>query len=201
MYRPLTIPTTWAAGAVSEQFKDCQLDMSPAPNTKGLLTSNGSISFFVSNLMQELKYERVPSGGAGNKMLMLLEGKGAAYIQDRGVSRWDTSGAQAVLEAHGGILAKLTSFIDKKEIQSYTYLKSSMNLDFESGVACLTPYNAADKASIKKGESVKAVDVGDVQPYANLCGLLALDCNSMQLTDEIYDAMLSAKEVAPPSFD
>ena len=39
-------------------------------------------------LIKELGFDRVPSGGAGNKMLMLLEGKGAAYIQDRGVSRW-----------------------------------------------------------------------------------------------------------------
>ena len=39
-------------------------------------------------LIKELSFDRVPSGGAGNKMLMLLEGKGAAYIQDRGVSRW-----------------------------------------------------------------------------------------------------------------
>jgi hypothetical protein len=39
-------------------------------------------------LIKQLNFDRVPSGGAGNKMLMLLEGKGAAYIQDRGVSRW-----------------------------------------------------------------------------------------------------------------
>ena len=46
------------------------------------------ISPFIVALIKELGYDRVPSGGAGNKMLMLLEGKGAAYIQDRGVSRW-----------------------------------------------------------------------------------------------------------------
>ena len=39
----------------------------------------------------------MPSGGAGNKLMMLLEGKGAVYIQDRGVSRWDTCGPQAVI--------------------------------------------------------------------------------------------------------
>jgi 3'-phosphoadenosine 5'-phosphosulfate (PAPS) 3'-phosphatase len=39
----------------------------------------------------------VPSGGAGNKMMMLLEGKGCVYIQDRGVSRWDTCGAQVFI--------------------------------------------------------------------------------------------------------
>lgn len=46
------------------------------------------ISPFIVALIKELSFDRVPSGGAGNKMLMLLEGKGAAYIQDRGVSRW-----------------------------------------------------------------------------------------------------------------
>jgi hypothetical protein len=46
------------------------------------------ISPFIVALIKQLNFDRVPSGGAGNKMLMLLEGKGAAYIQDRGVSRW-----------------------------------------------------------------------------------------------------------------
>ena len=31
-------------------------------------------SAFVETLMEELAFERVPSGGAGNKMMMLLEG-------------------------------------------------------------------------------------------------------------------------------
>jgi hypothetical protein len=52
------------------------------------LISNGSISPFIGHLIDELGYTRVRSGGAGNKMLMLLEGKGGCYIQDRGVSRW-----------------------------------------------------------------------------------------------------------------
>ena len=33
------------------------------------------ISPFLAKLIDELDYERVPSGGAGNKMLMLLEGE------------------------------------------------------------------------------------------------------------------------------
>lgn len=49
---------------------------------------NTGISPFIVALIAQLQFDRVPSGGAGNKMLMLLEGKGAAYIQDRGVSRW-----------------------------------------------------------------------------------------------------------------
>lgn len=43
-----------------------------------LLTTNGRISSFIESLIRELKFKRVASGGAGNKMLMLLEGKGTA---------------------------------------------------------------------------------------------------------------------------
>jgi 3'-phosphoadenosine 5'-phosphosulfate (PAPS) 3'-phosphatase len=88
VYRPITQPPTYAMGAASEGFVASQLDLAATPNVRGFLTSNGGISPFIAALIQKLDYERVPSGGAGNKMLMLLEGKGAAYIQDRGVSRW-----------------------------------------------------------------------------------------------------------------
>lgn len=201
VYRPLTHPPTWAAGALSEQFTASNLDMAPALNTRGLLTSNGGISSFVAKLIEELDYERVPAGGAGNKMLMLLEGKGTAYIQDRGVSRWDTSGAQAVIEAYGGKLSKLTTFMKSKELASYTYLKSDVNLDFEPGVANLTPFNCADKGSIKKGEVRSATNVEAVQPYSNLCGLIAVSNSAVPQLDTIYEATSRASKLAPPSFD
>ncbi len=43
VYRPITSPPTWAAGAASEKYADGVLDMQPhLENTKkGLLTSNG----------------------------------------------------------------------------------------------------------------------------------------------------------------
>jgi 3'(2'), 5'-bisphosphate nucleotidase len=88
VYRPITEPETFAMGAASEQFTQSHLDIPAVPNHTGLLTSNGGVSPFLVELMSKLGYQRVPSGGAGNKMLMLLEGKGGAYIQDRGVSRW-----------------------------------------------------------------------------------------------------------------
>jgi 3'(2'), 5'-bisphosphate nucleotidase len=204
VYRPLTQPlSTWAAGALSEKFIASHLDMAETKNSRGFLTSNGGISPFLAKLIEELDYERVPSGGAGNKMLMLLEGKGTAYIQDRGVSRWDTSGAQAVIEAHGGILSKLTSFIDRKEFQSYTYLKSSINLDFEPGVALLTSYNAAEKSNVKKGESVYAMEPSSVQPYSNLCGLLAIGSSAIPQLERVHEAMLTVKNIAKeqPAYD
>lgn len=201
VYRPLTTPTTWAAGAKSEGCVLGNLDKANPPNSKGFLTSNGSISKFIGSLIAELGFERVPSGGAGNKMLMLLEGKGAAYIQDRGVSRWDTCGAQATIEAYGGTLSKLTSFVHDQSLKSYTYLKSPTNLDFESGVASLTAYNAADKTSVKKGEEKSAVDVQSVKAYSNLSGIFALDASCLSQVDFIYDSMQKVRQATPPSYD
>lgn len=84
VYRPLTLQPTWAMGSSAEGYKLSFLNnIECVGKQKGLLTSNGSISPFLVQTMQELKYERIPSGGAGNKMLMLLEGRGNAYIQDR----------------------------------------------------------------------------------------------------------------------
>ena len=202
VYRPIPTTTTWASGAKSENFINSNLDLATVPNPKGFLTSNGGISKFIGSLIEELGFERVPSGGAGNKMLMLLEGKGAAYIQDRGVSRWDTCGAEAVIEAYGGTLSKLNTFIANKSLTSYTYLKSSTNLDFESGLSNLTPYNAADKNSVKKGEEIRAVTVESVKAYSNLCGLIALDGNCVKNNlDSIHAAIIRAKEASAPSFD
>jgi len=210
VYRPIPQPNTWAAGAASESFVESVLNSEGGINSKGFLTSNGSISPFIAALMAALGYTRVPSGGAGNKMLMLLEGKGSAYIQDRGVSRWDTCAAQAVIEAHGGILQKLTSFVSSKELKGYTYLKSALNLDYEENCANLTPYNAASKTAVKKGDPPRKGRVEEFAPYSNLCGLLALrstacstgiDGATSASLDEIYAAIQSVKESTPPAFD
>jgi len=202
VYRPITSPATWASGAKSENFINSNLDLAKIPNPKGFLTSNGGISKFIGLLIEELGFERVPSGGAGNKMLMLLEGKGAAYIQDRGVSRWDTCGAEAVIEAYGGTLSKLNTFVADKSLSSYTYLKSPYNLDFEPGLSNLTPYNAADKNSVKKGEETRASTVESVKAYSNLCGLIALDGNCVKNDlDKIHTTILKVKETSAPSYD
>ena len=205
VFRPLTTPCTYAAGASSEQFVDSHLITDGTTNSRGLLTSNGSISPFIARLIVELGYERVPSGGAGNKMLMLLEGRGGCYIQDRGVSRWDTCGAQAVIEAFGGTLSKLTRFVDNKTLEGYTYLESKVNLDFEAGVAYMTPYNATlDKetaASIKAGIKIPFTEATQPKAYSNLCGLFALDRDNLARIDDFHAAIERAKLEAEPAYD
>lgn len=205
VFRPLTTPYTYAAGALSEGYLDSVLNTDGPFNQQGLLTSNGSISPFIVKLIEELGYTRVPSGGAGNKMLMLLEGKGGCYIQDRGVSRWDTCGAQAVIEAHGGTLSKLTSYIENKTLESYNYLKSTENLDFQPGVAYQTPFNSnIDKeraTAIKQGQKFLIDDLSTTKVYSNLCGLFALDSQNLTEIEKFYEAIQRAKAVAEPSYD
>ena len=185
-----SVASSWAVGAHEEQYFALSSSSSattrPPPCEGGsFLTTNGRISPFLVACLDELHYHRVPSGGAGNKVLRLLEAEAAeeadeetdtrrppiVYIQDRGVSRWDTCAAQAVLEAQGGILYNLERFLqdspppmttrtntttdaenaaaeDNDDAEdttsfSYTYRQTDTNLDFVPGVAVLTKYNAA----------------------------------------------------------
>ena len=159
MYRPLTEPVTWAAGAASEDCVMGELDMAAEPKTNGMLVTDGKVvqlhaplhistsshrahrvhrtrddrrpvtapppspptrvsccvvlccvvfgrqvSPFISQLIDELGYERVPSVASGNRAMMLLEGKGGAYIRDTGgFAKWDTSAPQAVLEVRAAV--------------------------------------------------------------------------------------------------
>jgi 3'-phosphoadenosine 5'-phosphosulfate (PAPS) 3'-phosphatase len=233
-YRPITAPPTWASGAKLENFKDGRLNMVAKNQGEGkagsggggggrggLLTSNGNISPFLVDLMEELSFSRVPSGGAGNKMLMLLEGRGQAYIQDRGVSRWDTCGPQACIEAYGGMLCKLANFTGDSggggggsggssngvpgTLESYNYVTSESNVDFVKGLSWLTAYNTRDKkdAPPKNEEKKKAMDCTLMQPYSNLSGLFAVGpdmCDEMEMK-RLNDGCQRAKNKNSPSFD
>eukprot|EP00579_Thalassiosira_antarctica_P003464 CAMPEP_0201906484 /NCGR_PEP_ID=MMETSP0902-20130614/57046_1 /ASSEMBLY_ACC=CAM_ASM_000551 /TAXON_ID=420261 /ORGANISM="Thalassiosira antarctica, Strain CCMP982" /LENGTH=450 /DNA_ID=CAMNT_0048440623 /DNA_START=91 /DNA_END=1443 /DNA_ORIENTATION=- len=240
VYRPLSLPKpTWVAGAKSERYAVCDFGEKQIVSTNNdkdgiadgtfsadkmggsLLSSNGSISPFVESLIEELKFERVKSGGAGNKMMMLLENSisgndvdgSMLYIQDRGVSRWDTCAAEAILESFGGKLMKLTHFVESKEEEEkrrkqkdgefYTYLASQTNLDFIPGTANLTKYNCRASPAIDLQPNQKALDVDRVKPYSNLCGLVALgrEWNTIEGTIHIKEAMRRAATRNPPSFD
>ena len=213
VYRPLTKNPTWAAGVKSEGYAKYKLDSSEYENAHGgLLTSNGSISPFIESLMEELDMKRVKSGGAGNKMLLLLERSlilndkdaknSMLYIQDRGVSRWDTCAAEAVLDAFGGKILKLTQVqdVDITSDGRYTYLESETNLDFIPGRARLTKYNCKNIDMIKP----KVIDdVSNVRPYSNLCGLVALgkEWNTAEGLKLISDAVFRAAKRDVPSYD
>ena len=194
MYRPLTEPVTWAAGAASEGCKMGELDMAPEPHHKGMLVTDGKVSPFINGLIEELGYERINSVASGNRAMMLLEGKGGAYIRDTGgFAKWDTSGPAAVLEAYGGTMSKLPPFLRDQSLESYTHLKSTKNLDFEPGQIHLTLSNAKDKRSFVKGVDVLVTDISSVKEYSCMQGLVALDAACMGDIPAIHDAMLKVK--------
>ena len=174
VYRPLSEPPTWCAAVKSENYLSEKLQFREkvsGETERRLLTSNGGISAYMQAVIDAANLSRVKTGGAGNKVLMLIEGHGDIYFQDRGLSRWDTCAAEALLEAKGGCLAKLTSLWDAETI-GYQYTKGEANLDFTEGQAALTPYNATVK--VDKEVKQMATKVDQVKPYSNLAGLFAV---------------------------
>ena len=108
-------------------------------------------------------------GGAGNKVMMLIEGLGRCYILDRGTSRWDTCAAEAILRARGGKFWKLNEFLGSSipPEGGYTYLKSSVNLDYEPSVL----QTKSNSICFKKDGRFT---VEDFKPYSNLAGHVAM---------------------------
>ena len=204
MYRPLTEPATWAAGAKSENCMMGVLDMAKVPKPKGMLITDGKVSKFIDNVVKEVGFEKVPSLASGNRAMMILEGKAGAYIRDTGgFSKWDTSGPQAVIEAYGGTMSKLPGFLKSKKLETYTHLKTNKNLDFTPGTIVLTLSNAKDKELVKKEEGLLVLLVSDpsqVKEYSCLQGLVTLDKGNMESLDALHAAMIKVKADHPPLY-
>eukprot|EP00984_Skeletonema_dohrnii_P026738 scaffold16134_cov144-Skeletonema_dohrnii-CCMP3373.AAC.1 len=225
IYRPLTSPNYWASGAKSEGFKDGVLDTPDEINSKGLLITDGKVSPFIMSTIENSGMNMVPSLASGNRVLMLVEGKvslthdmlwnvirsqlilsplsAGAYIRDTGgFAKWDTSGPQAVLEAHGGVMAKLPEFLVDKSMVSYTHLKTPLNLDFCKMSVGLTLSNAKDKAMFIPGLDSIVKDVHLVKEYSCLQGLVALAPTKMEAfyLNAIHSAMNNIKKKSPPTY-
>ena len=199
VYRPLSSPPTWAAGAPSEQYGSQNLKFRETPvgaeEPRRLITTNGTISAFTKLALEQHKIERVTSGGCGNKSLMVLEGHADYYFQDRGVSRWDTCAAEAILEANGYTLVKMAPALLGEGVDThYTYTLSDANTDFVPNQANLTAYNSANK-EVKSGP---AAAVSDVLPYSNLAGMIVVKKEA--LPELVAQLRVVAAQV-PPSFD
>jgi len=170
IFRPLN--ETYAMGGAGF-YKDNLVHLgSPRP---GLLVSHGTPSDFLFNFTEEMKkkypqFALVQSGGAGNKILLLLAGYATIYLQDRGLSRWDTCAAEAILSAtKTGSVGMLEPFLRQRKITHYTYRPSRLNTNFKAGIAKLTPFNSA-----VPGARGVAFDIRQVKPYANMRGFIAL---------------------------
>jgi 3'-phosphoadenosine 5'-phosphosulfate (PAPS) 3'-phosphatase len=203
IYRPLTEPKTWASGAKSEGFTDGVLDEPDEPNPKGVLITDGKVSPFIKSTIENSGMNMVPSLASGNRVLMLIEGKAGAYIRDTGgFAKWDTSGPQAVLEAYGGVMAKLPAFLDDKTMISYTHQKTPLNLDFCKRSVGLTLSNARDKSMFIPGLESIVTDVHLVKEYSCVQGLVALAPTKMEAfyLNAIHSAMNNIKKEAPPMY-
>jgi hypothetical protein len=120
----------------------------------------------------------------------------------------DTSGAQAAIAAAGGVLNKLSPFVENKTLESYVYLKSAVNLDFVPGLSFMTPYNADldkdTKARLKGGEKIRFEEASQPKAYSNLCGLFALAKGNLEAESSLetyHQAILRAQEKSAPAYD
>lgn len=66
IYRPLTNPPTWAAGAKSENCVMGYLDLAKVPNHSGVLVTDGQVSPFLDGVITELGFQKVPAYGKKN---------------------------------------------------------------------------------------------------------------------------------------
>mmetsp|Transcript_26100 Transcript_26100/g.62893 ORF Transcript_26100/g.62893 Transcript_26100/m.62893 type:complete len:189 (-) Transcript_26100:98-664(-) len=186
------------AGCKAEGYTHGVLNKSDGKDPHSILTTNGSISKFTEDLLTELKFGRYKAGGCGNKMMLLLEGKGSVYIQDRGVSRWDTCAAQAVIEACGGILSKLTTVETSRTFESYHYKVAGENKDMNEK-ACLTKFNAIDKSLLSQ-DSVPKISAENVNPQSNICGIFASKNNDKEFLKKVIDAVQKVSKTTSPQY-
>ena len=211
IYRPIPTTCEFALGCLSENYKKCYFNNNNNDSNSNiaptLVTTNGSITKFTEELIKTKHYDvemsRFKSGGAGNKSLLLIENKATCYIQDRGVSRWDTCGPEAVLNAFGGCLVKLTSIIydndgSSSDSDSYKYLETTSNLDFIPKMAALTKYNASNVDAVGKDRKL-VDDVKQFKEYSNLCGLFAL--KDVKLKEEYSRQVVEANKICQAEFD
>jgi len=224
VYRPLSETTTWAAGCAREGYYSSKLNESSRDELS--LDQDGigmvgprAVSPFLQKLIDKTQARWLPVGGCGHKVLMLLEIPNLWYILDRGLSRWDTCAAQAVLEAAGcGRLAKLTSYhrgvienqretkaAGAEEVldqdvamimpEDYTYKKTKVNLDWNPK-ALLTRFNSREKFA----QGARANKVEDLNPYANVCGVVAHSNVSRAQWLKMVKAIRASAAEASPSY-
>lgn len=99
------------------------------PENKFIITTTRSHSnALVQDALDSIRPDEVIRvGGAGFKILQLIEGKAHAYVfASAGCKKWDTCAGEAILEAHGGILTDMVG-------RHYNYGKT-VGYPNESGV-------------------------------------------------------------------
>ncbi|KAJ8928185.1 hypothetical protein NQ314_019247 [Rhamnusium bicolor] len=94
----------------SHRFRSWRFSASRTPADKFIVTTTRSHSDgIVVKALEALKPDEIVRvGGAGHKVLLLLEGRAHAYVfASKGCKKWDTCAPEAILEALGGKLTDI----------------------------------------------------------------------------------------------
>ncbi|KAL1447607.1 hypothetical protein MTO96_028418 [Rhipicephalus appendiculatus] len=99
-------------GVIHQPYYNYQVekDRTPPPADKRIITTTRSHSSPVINsCIESMKPDEVLRvGGAGHKVLLLIEGKAHAYVfPSKGCKKWDTCAPEAILHATGGLLTDI----------------------------------------------------------------------------------------------
>ena len=141
------------------------------------------------------------------------------------MSRWDTCGPQAVLEAHHGALLQLAPLVKSNELRRYKcdgalslslvvfssvlsaaifvccrYLPNhDRDVEFEPGEVLLTKYNArsSDMADGRR----RAMLRDELQPWSNVQGLFALSPSESNRVQQYGAVMRQIAAKYRPAYD
>ncbi|VVC91516.1 unnamed protein product [Leptidea sinapis] len=83
--------------------------LAPPPDSLVITTTRSHSNAIVENALQVMNAQQILRvGGAGYKVLQLLEGKASIYVfASPGCKKWDTCGPEAILSAAGGKLTDI----------------------------------------------------------------------------------------------
>ncbi|CAH1113714.1 unnamed protein product [Psylliodes chrysocephalus] len=123
-----------------------------APSDKFIITTSRSHrDEMVNRALNALNPDEIISvGGAGHKVVVLLEGRAHAYVYaSRGCKKWDTCAPEGVLEAAGGLLTDIHG-------KHYDYSKNASFPDAQGIFATVQGVNHKDLISKLPEEVHKA---------------------------------------------
>eukprot|EP00924_Labyrinthula_sp_SR-Ha-C_P009244 augustus_masked-scaffold_2-processed-gene-17.45-mRNA-1 protein AED:1.00 eAED:1.00 QI:0/-1/0/0/-1/1/1/0/381 len=209
IYSPMT--GIYALGTINGHYETnvapLKMENDAEEKKSVFLTTNGSISPFLETLISDLNCIRVKQGGCGNKVLRLIAYSlgevDAMYIQDRGVSRWDSCAPEAVLTAFDGVFYTLSSVFSSDSAGGYKYDTNKKTfVDSISTKPVFSKYNIKSIEELDKlnGKPITKTCIDKVKPYSNLEGLCAIKTKDKQDTERIIAIVTLLSTMTRPNF-
>ncbi|VDP07922.1 unnamed protein product [Soboliphyme baturini] len=123
IHQPFWNRTVWGLEGVGT----IGVDVHPLRGRKVIATTRSHGNELMTETLQAMNADEVLKvGGAGYKVLLLLEGKASAYVfASKGCNKWDTCAPEAVLRAAGTFILK--------NIYSCNDVRYSLSFSFATG--------------------------------------------------------------------